>query len=213
MTFTVRATNNGPAAATNVVITDQLPVGRLTLLGSSTSGTQPSTYTPSTGAWSIPALAVGNTVTLVMTARVDTNTAVANAATLSQLTQTDINGANDTATVTLNPVVPVTDLAVTKEVIGDRTVPAGQPVTFRVTVRNNGPRDGTGITLTDALPPELTYRPAASGGDRHLRPGHGHLDRRLPRGWSQCLLRLRPRHHHDRHLHERCQPGHRHTHR
>ena len=44
-------------------------------------------------------------------------------------------------------------------------MPAGQPVTFRVTVRNNGPRDGTGITLIDALPPELTYRPAASGGD------------------------------------------------
>ena len=170
VTFTVRATNNGPAAATNVVITDQLPVGRLTLLGSSTSGPQPSTYTPSTGAWSIPALAVGNTVTLVMTARVDTNTAVANAATLSQLTQTDINGANDTATVTLNPVVPVTDLAVTKEVIGDRAVPAGQPVTFRVTVRNNGPRDGTGITLTDALPPQLTYRPAGSGGDGTYDP-------------------------------------------
>ena len=164
VTFTVTAVNNGPAAATNVVITDQLPSGRLTLLTSATSGPQPSTYTAGTGSWSIPALAVGNAVTLTITARVDTNTAVANSATLTRLTQIDLNAANNTATVTLNPVVPTLDLAVTKQVIGSDEVPAGQPVRFRVTVRNDGPRAGSGITLKDALPPALTYRPADSGG-------------------------------------------------
>ncbi|WP_122818849.1 DUF7507 domain-containing protein [Nocardioides pantholopis] len=162
VTFTVTATNNGPAAATDVVITDLLPAGRLTLLTSSTGGPQGSTYTDASGRWSIPALAVGNAVTLTLTARVDTNGVVSNTASLTRLDQLDTNAANNTATVTLNPAS--LDLAVTKEVIGLQEVAAGQTVTFRVTVTNNGPLPGTGITVTDTLPPGLDYRPADSGG-------------------------------------------------
>ena len=121
VTFTVTARNNGPALATNVVISDQLPVGRLTYVSSAVSGPQPSSYDQSVGAWSIPALAVGNTVTLTLVATVDTNTAVTNSATLARLTQIDIDSSNNTASVTLNPVVPTLDLAVDKVVVGPRS--------------------------------------------------------------------------------------------
>ncbi|WP_162799281.1 sortase [Nocardioides sp. 616] len=168
VTFTVTATNNGPAAATDVLITDRLPAGRLTLLTASTSGAQPSVYTTGTGAWSIPALAVGNAVTLTITARVDTNGTVSNTASLTRLDQLDTNAANNSATVTLNPAS--LDLAVTKEVIGSAEVAAGEPVTFRVTVTNLGPRPGTGITVIEDLPPGLTFRPGDSGGDGTFDP-------------------------------------------
>ena len=163
--FTVTATNGGPAPATNVVITDQLPTGRLTYISSTTSGPQSSTYNATVGAWTIPALAVGNTITLTLTARVDTNTAVANSATLASLTQTDTNPANNSASVTVNPFTPSLDLAVTKQVVGDTTIPAGNQASFQVTVKNNGPSAGTGITINDPLPVGLTYDAAASGGD------------------------------------------------
>ncbi|MCD4527122.1 sortase domain-bontaining protein [Nocardioides sp. cx-173] len=171
VTFTVTATNNGPAAATNLLVTDLLPAGRLTFQTAATSGPQPSTYTAGTGAWSIPALAVGNTVTLTITARVDTNAVVSNTASLTRLDQLDTNASNNSATVTLNP--RSLDLAVTKQVIGSDEVAAGEPVTFRVTVTNLGPRPGTGITLTDELPPGLTYLGTDSGGDGSYDPDTG----------------------------------------
>ncbi len=171
VTFTITATNNGPAIATDVLITDLLPEGRLALLTSSTAGPQPSTYAAGTGAWSIPNLAVGNAVTLTITARVDTNGVVSNTASLTRLDQLDTNAANNSDTVTLNPAA--LDLAVTKEVIGSALVAAGEPVTFRVTVTNLGPRPGTGITVTEELPPGLTYRPGDSGGTGTYDPASG----------------------------------------
>ncbi|MCD4532489.1 DUF11 domain-containing protein [Nocardioides sp. cx-169] len=168
VTFTVTATNNGPAAATGILITDLLPAGRLTLLTSTTSGPQPSTYTAGTGAWSIPALAVDATVTLTITARVDTNGVASNTASLTRLDQLDTNAANNSATATVNPAS--LDLAVTKQVIGSEEVAAGEPVTFRVTVTNLGPRPGTGITVSEDLPPGLTYLPAESGGTGSYDP-------------------------------------------
>ncbi len=173
VTFTVTATNHGPAAATNVVISDQLPAGRLGYQSSSTSGPQPSTYDPAAGAWTIPALAVGNTVTLTLVATVTTNSSVANSAALAHLTQTDLNPANNNASVTLNPVTPALDLAVAKQVVGSTDVAAGDPAKFKVTVTNNGPFAGTGITISDALPPGLTYDPAASSGAGSYDPATG----------------------------------------
>ena len=160
MTFTVTARNNGPAAATNVVITDQLPVGRLTLLVSehvrpAAVDVRPAVPAPGPSRRSPSATRSRSSCT----ARVETNTAVANAATLSQLTQIDINAANNTATVTLNPVVPV---ARPRRHEGgrrrpDRAWPANRsPSASRC--RNNGPRAAPGSPCTDALPPGADLR-------------------------------------------------------
>src|SRR5262249_40602148 len=66
VTFTVQASNNGPNAATGVVVTDLLPAGLSFVSASPTQGT----YTDSTGQWVISALAAGQSVQLTIQAQV-----------------------------------------------------------------------------------------------------------------------------------------------
>jgi uncharacterized repeat protein (TIGR01451 family) len=60
------------------------------------------------------------------------------------------------------------DLAVTMSGAPD-PAPAGRPLTYTVTVTNNGPMDATSVRLIDPLPPELTFvsssAPCAFVGD------------------------------------------------
>ncbi|GAA2690181.1 hypothetical protein GCM10009864_75300 [Streptomyces lunalinharesii] len=56
----------------------------------------------------------------------------------------------------LTQVKPAADLIVTKAADAT-TVTVGQTVTYRVTVRNAGPNDATGVTVTDQLPDGLAF--------------------------------------------------------
>ncbi|MER7991282.1 isopeptide-forming domain-containing fimbrial protein [Streptomyces noursei] len=56
----------------------------------------------------------------------------------------------------LTQVKPAADLVVTKAADAT-TVTVGQTVTYRVTVRNAGPNDATGVTVTDQLPDGLAF--------------------------------------------------------
>ncbi|MEV4339752.1 DUF11 domain-containing protein [Streptomyces sp. NPDC049590] len=62
-------------------------------------------------------------------------------------------------------VLPASDLSVTKSADATR-VTVGQTVTYRVTVRNTGPNQATGVVVTDELPYGLAFLSAdsASGG-------------------------------------------------
>ncbi|MEU6476722.1 hypothetical protein ABZ858_07475 [Streptomyces sp. NPDC047017] len=68
-------------------------------------------------------------------------------------------------------VKPAADLAVTKAADAT-TVTVGQTVTYRVTVRNLGPNDATGVTVTDRLPDGLAFL-SAQGTPGHYDPGTG----------------------------------------
>ncbi|MCK4473144.1 MAG: DUF11 domain-containing protein, partial [Anaerolineae bacterium] len=57
------------------------------------------------------------------------------------------------------------DLAVTKTDDPDAVI-AGNDLTYRVTVTNNGPSDATGVTLVDTLPSGVTFQSASSGCNR-----------------------------------------------
>ena len=61
--------------------------------------------------------------------------------------------ANGTATATTTVGAGSADLAVTKT--GTATATPGQPVSYTVTVHNNGPSDATGVVLTDTPGPGL----------------------------------------------------------
>ncbi|MEW1633029.1 hypothetical protein AB0469_03040 [Streptomyces sp. NPDC093801] len=65
----------------------------------------------------------------------------------------------------LTEVRPAADLAVTKAADAT-TVTVGQTVTYRITVRNAGPNDATGVTVTDRLPDGLAFL-SAEGPGRH----------------------------------------------
>lgn len=169
VTFTVTATNYGPSLAEQVVVTDQLPAGRLAFVSATA---QPgTTYDSATGKWSIPSLSVGQTVSLQIVATVQSNAAVTNSATRTAMKQADINPLNDTAAATLNPV-PNVDLAVTKSV-DDGDVPIGAPARFTVSVTNLGPSPATGVSLVDVLPGTLVFDPVASSGDGGFDPVTG----------------------------------------
>ncbi|ROS75295.1 DUF11 domain-containing protein [Cellulomonas sp. PhB143] len=171
VTYTVTATNDGPSLAQDVVVTDDLPAG-LTFVSAASPDADPVDYDEDTGAWSVGDLEPGDAATLHLTATVGAGSEITNTATRTGMVQQDTDPSNDSASATIDPVTPTLDIAVHKSVLDAdgapqprADVPAGSPATFRVTATNDGPFDGTGVTLTDALPQGLTYDADASGGD------------------------------------------------
>jgi uncharacterized repeat protein (TIGR01451 family) len=150
--FTIVASNNGPVAATGVVVTEILPAG-LTYVSHTTS-TGP--YNPVSGAWGIGSLAVSGTETLTVTATVNGMAVpqVTNAAFITG-EQSDPILTNNTSSVVVTPNV-ATDLAVVKTV--DEANPTvGENVTFTIAATNGGPSDATGVVVNDLLPAGLDY--------------------------------------------------------
>lgn len=83
--FTLRVSNAGPAAATGVVVTDQLPSG-FTYVSDDSGGA----YNPVTGVWSVNSLAVGASQELKITATVEPTGSYINLA--------EVTASNDTIT-------------------------------------------------------------------------------------------------------------------
>ncbi|MFO0902488.1 MAG: DUF11 domain-containing protein [Pirellulales bacterium] len=101
--FTITVTNNGPATATNVQITDLIPTG-LTFV-SVVSASNGTTYNNTTGIWNVgtlPATAGQNSVQLQVRARnTGTQLTVTNTATVTQVSQPDPITSNNTASSTV----------------------------------------------------------------------------------------------------------------
>ncbi|WP_405014809.1 lectin-like domain-containing protein [Kitasatospora sp. NBC_01539] len=164
VTFTVTATNNGPDDATSVILSNPVPSGVTPVSATPSTGTA---YDSATGRWSVPALAVGASVQLVVVVRVTTTDPVTDTVQVVSAAQTDPVTDNNTASVTVRPVQPVqtVDIAVTKTV-DDAMPELGQEVVFTVTAANAGPAAATGVTVTDLLPASLAYvrSDATAGG-------------------------------------------------
>lgn len=114
--FTVRVINNGPDAATNLVVFDTLPTTPFTGVQ---TGVTTGTLDGDT-LWTIPALAAGDTTTWTTTATVLSDaagSAASNIAILRSLAENDTTPANDTARVDMNfpisaiPVVTISSPA------------------------------------------------------------------------------------------------------
>ncbi len=117
VTFTIKATNNGPDLAKGVVIADVLP-STVTLVSTSTTT---GSYDATSGDWVIGNLSSGTTVTLtvVVTVNQDATGSVVNTATGSS-TVPDPNPDNNSSTVTGRVNVPT--LTLTKTGDGNGTV-------------------------------------------------------------------------------------------
>jgi large repetitive protein len=161
-TYTLSATNTGLGTATGVQITDNLPVG-VTFVSSTGAGA----YTG--GVWSIATINPGQTRTRTITARVDLGTqgtTITNTATFTTMAQPDTNPANNSASVNIVPLPPLTaDLGVTMTV-SDPTPSEGGTVIYRITVTNAGPDPATSAQITDVLPAglSLVLTNASQGG-------------------------------------------------
>jgi uncharacterized repeat protein (TIGR01451 family) len=156
VTFTVTVSNLRSNAATNVRITDALPSGLSYVSDSETLGY----YSSSDGYWYVGTLNVGASATLTLVAQVTSIGAKTNTATLSALTQTDTNSANDSASAIVTP--RYADLSLAKT--ASTTTPSvNSNVTFTITVTNLGPSVGTNLTISDVLPEYLDYVSHSAG--------------------------------------------------
>src|SRR5262249_51079094 len=150
VTFTVTATNNGPANATGLTLSDLIPPA----LFSSAVPSPGTSYDPTSGVWTIGSLPSGQAQTLQISVQAGLNP-FTNVASVVTLTQPDINPNNNSAQSTITPRSNA-DLDVEKTV--DNPTPAvDQQVTFTVTLRNLGPSPAIGVVLNDLLPTGLSF--------------------------------------------------------
>ena len=162
-TYTLRVANAGPGSAASVVATDSIPAG-LTLLSASGSGWSCAETAP-TVRCSLPALAAGAsaapvTITVAVDEEASASGSVSNTATVSSDTP-DPDPSNNTSTVDA-PLDRSADLAISKWHEGP-AIP-GSTITYSLGVRNEGPSDATGVTVTDRLPDYLQLVSASGEG-------------------------------------------------
>ncbi len=154
VTFTVTVTNNGPNAATGVVVSDYLPDG-ITYVSDDGAGA----YVPGTGIWTIGALANGASAALHIVATVGTTNPSCNVATIAASTPPDPNPANNQSTVCV--LAPRSaDLALGMAV-SSPTTPVGGSVTFTLTVRNDGVDPAYALNVQESFPAFPALNPAS----------------------------------------------------
>ncbi|MGB5363678.1 MAG: DUF11 domain-containing protein, partial [Aureibaculum sp.] len=151
--YTLTLTNNGPAQATNLILTDQLPAG-VTYVSDDGAGA----YVSGTGLWTIGTLNNGATATLNITATVDVGTSgstIINTITVVSADQTDSNTTVDDPS---EDIVVGTDADLELSKIVDNATPdVTTNVIFTLAVTNNGPNQATGVVVTDLLPTGYSY--------------------------------------------------------
>lgn len=111
--FELILTNNGPNTATNVTVSDKLPAA-LAYDAATTVIPAGTTYDPASGAWVVPSLASGASVTLRLGATAQATT-FSNTGTITAADQADPTPGNNTGTAS----VPVSGGTVTGTVFAD----------------------------------------------------------------------------------------------
>jgi uncharacterized repeat protein (TIGR01451 family) len=158
LTYTITVTNTGPSAATNVLVSDQLP-GGFTFVSAT-----PPTATLVSNLVSWPVFNLANkgktnfTVTAV-SAEGGSFTNVAFATSGSFDPNPTNNNGTSASSQTRTVVTPRADVAVFKT--GGTNVMAGGAVTYTITATNSGPSSATGVVVQDKLPANATFQSAS----------------------------------------------------
>ena len=151
--YTVQVTNLGSQPATGVVVFDSIAAPG-TVVQVSGAGT----YSAPTGAWTIGTIAPATTAQIAISVEFalgSGGTAYTNTAFVQALNETDVNAANDTASVAVNISVLPVDIEVHKTV--DNTLALlAQTLTYTVTARNIGANPASNIVVVDTIPGGLT---------------------------------------------------------
>ncbi len=192
LSYSISVTNNGPDAASGVVLTDGLPAG-VTFDSATSSLGIPVTNSGGTVTSAIGTLNVGSTdaIVLVVTPGAAAAPSITNTVTLSS---NSTNNSPNSATVK-TAVTPVADVSVTLAPSAGSVV-VGQSLTYLATVTNNGPSSAPGVTLSDALPAGLSFLGAtASNGTTPTNSGNtvtAALGTLAPSASVQVLINVTP---------------------
>ncbi|HKC85571.1 MAG TPA: DUF11 domain-containing protein, partial [Blastocatellia bacterium] len=161
--------NNGSGPAVFAQWQDTLPAG--TRLQSFLGAAGWSCSTPPIGSGGVitcrkDTVAVSESASFTVVVRVDAGVAdgatLSNTATISS-SASDPNGANNSATATTS-VIARADLEVISKIDSPDPVAPPNPLTYTITLRNNGPSVATGVTLNDPLPPGALFNNCSSTG-------------------------------------------------
>ena len=164
VTYTLAVTNNGPADAANLTVSDTVPAG----LGFVSANGAGWTCGEAAGVVTCtrPALAVGAAppITLVLSVPGGYTGAnpIVNTATVTTTTN-DPNPTNNTGTDSTPVGGAMADLAIVKDDGGTTVVP-GNNVTYTLAVSNAGPSDATSVSVTDTIPAGLGFVSANGTG-------------------------------------------------
>ena len=157
LTYTINVSNNGSGPAVFAQWQDTLPGG--TRLQSFSGAAGWSCATPPIGfggqiTCKKDTMAVSETAGFTVVVHVDPDVAdgatLSNTATISS-TVSDPNGANNSATANTT-VIRRADLEVIAKIDTPDPVVTNNPLTYTITLRNNGPSVASGVTLNDPLP-------------------------------------------------------------
>ncbi|MGI8904959.1 MAG: Ig-like domain-containing protein [Candidatus Sumerlaeaceae bacterium] len=148
ITYNMTVSNAGPYIATNVVMTDSLPLEVTYNSGSASGG---GVLVENSGLVQVTwaSIAPGDSRTVQITVTVDESGTIINTATVLA-NELDTNSADSAATA-INLVGTVANLVVTN-VAAPTPIQVGSGSTFTVRVTNNGPDPAEAITLTHDLP-------------------------------------------------------------
>ena len=169
LTYTLHAANNGPSTAANALVEDILPAGVSILSvnasggASCNAGVPGDSLRPTSCAFDSLAPLESGSMTIVVSVRPDTIGPIHNDTRVSSASL-DTNNSNNYATGATQ-VDAAADISITKTASPASVVP-GQPLTYKLTVANDGPSLARNVTVTDTLPSvvHLTSTTIASGG-------------------------------------------------
>ena len=156
--YTISLINNGPGAASNVIVSDALPATTTFVSLVSPAGftcTTPVSGGTGTVSCTNPTFAAGATATFVLTVNTTVPAAINNTVTVTSDVEADPSDNSDTES-SLVALPLAADVSVAKAVVGG-PVTAGSNVTFTITVTNNGPDVATAVTVNDPVPAGTTF--------------------------------------------------------
>lgn len=166
--FRIEPRNSGPAAGTDVVVTDVLPTGWTFVSASGPNWScSAAGQTVTCSRATLPMGATDN-IALVATAPDNaqvgpTGSSYTNTASIAA-SSNDPNPGNNSGSVTVNVLPDGADLRITKAKVPD-PVAQGSPLRSTLRALNNGPRVATGpLRVVDVLPPGETFVAASGGG-------------------------------------------------
>lgn len=161
LTYTINVTNNGPFAASSVVLDVSLPANVNVISGTTTQGT----ISANNSVFNLGPLAVGTNVvvTIVVIPTITGNiTASAEVSLGAGAGQIDPISFNNTASVTVT-IGPSADLGVSAVVI-PTTVLSGSNFTYVATIVNNGPSTATSVNFSQTMPGGAIFVSSSQSG-------------------------------------------------
>jgi uncharacterized repeat protein (TIGR01451 family) len=163
--YIITVSNSGPAGATNVVVTDDLPAG-VTFLGASTAYT----LVGNGVMLQLGDIADGASATAIVTVQPTAVGTLNNTATVSATQPVDPRTNNNSASVRTTVAPAQADLSIQMASTPNKAF-TGMPLTYQITVNNAGPANAANVVVTDTLPGSVTFVSASVSQGSWSRSG------------------------------------------